>query len=146
MNKDIVNDDIVGEPIFFLNENQSVADEIIGELSKTLPQPLLAILLVRFEALIGCVEEAGADGVLVAAVVEDTLSLFISNDNDNKIINKPIPSGIDEVERQGWVISNIQDTCNQLNLITDPAICQCLCGYAGDIENWSSVLVGDLSI
>ena len=145
MNKDIVNDDIVGEPIFFLNENQSVADEIIDELSKTLPQPLLAILLVRFEALIGCIEEVGADGVLLASVVEDNLSLFIANDNENKIINMPIPSGT-EIERQGWVISNIQDTCNQLNLITDPAICQCLCGYAGDIENWISVLVGDLSI
>ena len=146
MNEDIRNDDIVGEPIFFLNENQSVVDEIIGDLSNALPQPLLSILLIRFEALIGCVEEADANGVLVASVVGDNLSLFIANDNENKIINMPIPSGTDEVERQGWVISNIQDVCNQLNLITDPAICQCLCGYAGGIENWISVLVGDLSI
>lgn len=145
MNKDIVNDDIVGEPIFFLDENQSVADEIINSLSEALPQPLLAILLARFEAMIQSIEEVGADGVLLASVTGGNLSLFIANNSETKIVNMPIPSGT-EIEQQEWIISNIQGACNQLNLVTDPAICQCLCGYAGSVENWISVLLGDLLI
>jgi len=141
-----MNDDVVGSPIFFVDNNSASTelDQVFELLSSMVGKEVFAVLTARLKALFDLVEEVNADGMCIAAANDNTLSMYISTMDDDKVIDIPIPEFSLPIKRQEWIIANIQGVSNSLNLVTDPAICQCFCGYAGSVDNWLEVLVPDL--
>ena len=136
-------DDIVGQPIFFMDDTNK-AEEFLNSFAGLNINPAVALLIMaRFEALAQAVDDGEADGIIVGSCDGKVLCLMIVDAVGERILERPVPD-VPEDEVVSWIISSIQGVGSKLNLITDPCLCQCFCGFAGHPNDWLEVLAADI--
>ena len=138
-------DDTVGRPIFFMDETKpTTAESIINSFAGLNINPAIILLIMaRFEALAQAVDDGEADGIIIGSCNGEVLSLMICDKNGERILEEPVPNLSDEAIAS-WIISSIQGVGSKLNLVTDPTLCQCFCGFAGHPNDWLEVLLADI--
>ncbi len=142
-----MSEDFVGRPIYSMNEAdiENEADFLAGLtqlLMESVPAPVLIAVLVRLDALISSSQANDANGFMLATVgQQDCLSLYICTEDGDEIVESPIPERLTDGDRPKWIINAIQGVANRRNVVTDPVLCQCFCGYGGSPEEWLGVLV-----
>lgn len=142
-------DDFVGNPIFSMDETGTEDLDFLTGLTQLLaehiPLPVLAAILVRLDTLICSVENNNAEGFMLATVSEDNkLAVYVSTEEGDEVIESPIPERLDHYERPKWIINTIQGISHRKNLMTDPVLCQCFCGYGGTPDEWLGVLIPNM--
>ena len=142
-------DDTVGKPIFFMDDAKATTTEGIIEsfagmaASLNINPAVVILIMARFEALARAVDDGEADGIIIGSCNGESLSLMICDKNGERILEQPVPNVSDEMVA-AWIIKTIQSVGLRLNLVTDPTLCQCFCGFAGHPDEWLEILMEDI--